>query len=221
FDVPDVDPVLLGRGKDATARLNDPHVSRVHCELQMEEGQLVVTDKGSAGGSFINGKKVATRQGLQPGDTLRIGETTLRFETGDMADQTTMAPTGRAGGRPDVSTQGLQELVGQTLAHYEIKEIIAKGQSGVVFKARDTKENRDVAIKVLGTEFSQDEEEVQRFIRAIKTTLPLRHPNLIAVYAAGKTGGHCWVAMEYVDGESLTQVIQRLGLAGMLDWRHA
>jgi serine/threonine-protein kinase len=50
--------------------------------------------------------------------------------------------------------------------------------------------------------------------------LPLRHPNLVALQAAGKTGAYCWVAMDYVDGESLTQVIQRIGVAGMLDWRH-
>jgi serine/threonine protein kinase len=43
----------------------------------------------------------------------------------------------------------------------------------------------------------------------------------VALYGAGKTSGYCWAAMEYVEGESLTQVIQRIGVAGMLDWRHA
>jgi serine/threonine-protein kinase len=91
----------------------------------------------------------------------------------------------------------------------------------MVFHATDTKDNRSVALKVLLPEFSRNEEEMQRFVRAMKTMLPLRHPNLIALYGAGKTGGYCWVAMEYIAGENLTQVIQRIGVAGMLDWRHA
>ena len=56
-----------------------------------------------------------------------------------------------------------------------------------------------------------DEESMQRFIRAMKTMLPIRHPNIVRLYAAGKTAGRCWLAMEYVDGESLTEVIRRIG----------
>jgi len=118
-------------------------------------------------------------------------------------------------------TERLADLAGKTLAHFEVGSIIAKRQSGVVFKARDTKENRDVALKVLKPDFSKDEDDMQRFIRAMKTMLPLRHPNLVALYGAGRTGNHCWVAMELVDGESLTQIIHRIGMAGMLDWRYA
>jgi serine/threonine-protein kinase len=55
----------------------------------------------------------------------------------------------------------------------------------------------------------------------MKTALPLRHPHLVTVYGAGKSGLYCWVAMEYVAGENLTQVIERLGVGGVLDWRHA
>jgi serine/threonine protein kinase len=54
----------------------------------------------------------------------------------------------------------------------------------------------------------------------MQTMLPLRHPNLVAVYGAGKTGGHCWVAMEFVEGQNLAEKIRRAG-AGQLDWRHA
>jgi serine/threonine protein kinase len=51
--------------------------------------------------------------------------------------------------------------------------------------------------------------------------LPIRHPNLVNLFGAGKTGPYCWIAMEYVQGESMTQVIQRIGTANMLDWRFA
>jgi serine/threonine-protein kinase len=77
-----------------------------------------------------------------------------------------------------------------------------------------------VALKVLQPEFSRNDDEMQRFIRAMKTVLPLRHPNIVTLLGAGKTGLFCWVAMEYIEGESMTQVIQRIGVAGMLDWKY-
>ena len=75
------------------------------------------------------------------------------------------------------------------------------------------------ALKVMQPEFARHEDDVQRFVRAMKTMLPLRHPNLVAVLGAGKSGPYCWVSMELVEGESLTEVIARIGVAGMLDWK--
>ncbi len=111
-------------------------------------------------------------------------------------------------------------LVGQTLSHYALDSILAKGATGVVFRARDVNDGQVVAFKALRAEFAKNEEDMQRFVRGMKTVLPLRHPNLVTLLAAGKTGAYCWMAMEYVEGESMTQVIQRLGVAGMLDWRY-
>jgi serine/threonine-protein kinase len=115
----------------------------------------------------------------------------------------------------------LGELSGTVLAHFQVGPVLARGRSGVVFRARDVERERDVALKVLRPEFSRNAKEMQRFIRAMKTMLPLRHPNLVTLYGAGKKGPYCWIAMEYIEGESLTKVIQRIGVAGMLDWRHA
>ena len=77
-----------------------------------------------------------------------------------------------------------------------------------------------MALKVLEPSFSQSEESVQKFVEAMKQVLPLRHANLVKVYGAGKAGPHCWVAMEYVPGESLAAVIGRIESGGMLDWRN-
>jgi len=99
--------------------------------------------------------------------------------------------------------------------------VIAVGTSGVVFKAQDVKEDREVALKVYVPQFAESEEELQRFIRAVKTMLPMRHPNLVTLYGGGKTGPYCWMAMEYVDGESLEETIARIGKRGKLDWRLA
>jgi tRNA A-37 threonylcarbamoyl transferase component Bud32 len=115
----------------------------------------------------------------------------------------------------------LGELSGSVLSHFHVGIVVARGKSGVVFRARDLSHQRDVALKVLKPEFARNENEVQRFIRSMKTMMPLRHPNLVTLHGAGKKGPYCWIAMEYVEGESLSQVIHRIGVAGMLDWRHA
>jgi serine/threonine protein kinase len=185
--------------------------------VQVEAGGATVIDSNSAGGTFVNGERVAQRE-LRGGDVIQVGDTHLRFHDDAAAEQATIAPAappGRATGEP------LAALSGQTLGHFEIGPVVARGQSSAVFRARDTRDGKEVALKVLRPEFSRDEEEMQRFVRAMKTMMPLRHPNLVALHGAGKTGQHCWIAMEYVEGESLTQVIQRIGVAGMLDWRNA
>lgn len=211
---------VLGRQQDAAYKLNDPRVSRSHCQLHWEGDQVRLSDLGSTGGTFVNGVKIGDHI-LSPGDTIRVGDSTLRFQLGDVAG-TTLTDAGKQKADNDSqATEQLAELSGRTLGHYQIGTMIGKGQSAMVFQATDTKDNKTVALKVMQPAFSRDEEEMQRFVRAMKTMLPLRHPNLIALYGAGKTGPYCWVAMERVEGENLTQVIQRIGVAGMLDWKYA
>ena len=74
---------------------------------------------------------------------------------------------------------------------------------------------------MLHSDFTSDDEDVQRFIRAMTTVVGLHHPNLIALYGAGKQGATCWFAMEYVDGEPLTKLIEKFGTLKMLDWQFA
>lgn len=218
FTIPGADPLLIGRSKATTTQLTDPHVSRVHCQVQRQGERTVLSDTSSVVGTLVNGKRVR-KHTLRAGDVIKVGETEIRFVSDEIAERSTLGPDALPGGKSGAVEQ-LSELAGKTLSHYEVGAVLAKGQTGMVFRARDTKEEREVALKVLQPEFSKNDDEMQRFIRAIKTMLPLRHPNLVTLYGAGKTGGYCWIAMEYVEGESMTQVIQRIGTAGMLDWKY-
>jgi serine/threonine protein kinase len=213
------DDNLLGRGKDALYQLNDPRTSRAHCRIVRDGDRVTVVCLGGSGGALVNGKPVQKEQALKPGDVVRVGDTQLRLQIGDLpvheARDNPAAPAAEA------KAHKLEALVGQKLAHYDVGPVIGQGTTCMVFHATDTKDNRAVALKVLLPEFSKDEDEMQRFVRAVKTVLPLRHPNLISMYAAGKTGPHCWVAMEYIAGEDMVRVIERIGVAGMLDWRYA
>ncbi|MFO0811072.1 MAG: FHA domain-containing serine/threonine-protein kinase [Gemmataceae bacterium] len=218
------DALMLGRSHDAFYRINDPRVSRSHCQIKLDGDRVTVDCNGGSGGTKINGQVVKTKT-IAPGDVLEVGDTKLRLAMGDfpmdvvkaaVAGASTVGPTAAA-----PSPDKLEALSGKTLSHYEIGPAIGKGRVGMVFQAHDTKNGRDVAIKVLLPEFSKNEEEMKRFVRGMQNAMPLRHPNLIAVYGAGKAGPHCWIAMEYVAGENMTQEIQRIGVAGMLDWKHA
>jgi serine/threonine protein kinase len=203
----------VGRSQATPTRLTDASVSRVHFEVEYDGSEAVLVNI-SSNGTVVNGERVERRE-LRPGDVIRVGATELRFHD-TTTEPTTVAPAPK----PPAGGEQLVKLVGQTLAHYKVEDVIARGATGTVFRASDTKDGQAVALKVLQPEFSKNEEEMQRFVRAMKTVLTLRHPNLVALYGAGKTGAYCWVAMEHVEGESMTQAIQRIGVAGMLDWKY-
>ncbi len=213
--------LMLGRAQNAFYRVNDPRVSRSHCQLLLQGDQVTVVCNGGSGGTKVNGATVQ-KQVLKLGDVLQVGDSQMRLQMGDFPlDVALAAARATPAAAPAPPPDELEALGGQTLGHYEIGPVIGKGHIGVVFHATDTKDNRPVALKVLRPEFSKNDEEMQRFVRGMKAALQLRHPNLVATYGAGKTRAYCWVAMEYIAGENMTQVIGRIGVAGMLDWKHA
>lgn len=215
------DNVYLGRSRATHTQLIDPHVSRVHCEIKQAGDSYVLTDCESPGGSFINGKRV-TQQNLRPGDLIRIGTTHLQFvddQGGPAAGVPVALPAGKPAPHRVLPGKWAHALVGKTFSHFQLGPILARGRSGYVFHGRDVKRNLPIVVKVLDPAISNDNKLMHRFVRAMKTVLPLRHPHLVRVYGAGKTEGHCWVAKEYVRGESLAAVISRIDVAGHLDWR--
>jgi serine/threonine protein kinase len=215
--------LMLGRGPQSFYHVTDGRVSRAHCQVLLEGDRVMVICNGGSGGTLVNGKPVKS-QALKLGDVVRVGDTELRLQMGDFPLAVALGAVKQAPAGPPIpqpSPDQLESLVGQTLAHYQIGPVVGTGQIGMVFQATDANDHRPVALKVLLPEFSKNDEEMQRFVRGMKTALPLKHPNIVRLYGAGKTGPYCWVAMEYVAGESLMRVIGRIGVAGMLDWRHA
>jgi serine/threonine protein kinase len=110
-------------------------------------------------------------------------------------------------------------MIGDTLGPYELTEVIGKGASGVVFKAKDIEKDTVAAVKVLSPQATSNDEQRQRFVRAMKTMLPIRDDRIVRLYKAGKKGPYCWAAMEYIEGENLSQLIKRIGIEDMLDWK--
>ncbi len=204
--------LVVGRGDASDTQINDPSLSRVHFELAHTGTSILIADRGSSSGTFVNGHRV-TAADIANGSVIRVGDTDLLLTNlNESSDRTTSPALGSA-------VKPLADLVGSRIGPYQLEKILGRGSNGVVFFARDEEHQRVAAVKVLTPQFATDEDQRQRFIRAMKTMLPIHHDRIIRLYNAGKTGPYCWAGMEYIDGEDLTQLIARTGIEGMLDWR--
>ena len=106
---------------------------------------------------------------------------------------------------------------GQNLAHYEILAKIGIGGMGEVYRARDERLDRDVAIKVLPASVAQDAGRIARFEREVQLTSQLNHPNTIAIYDYGRTPeGVFYYAMEYLNGINLQDLVDQAQFQGLL-----
>ncbi len=103
-------------------------------------------------------------------------------------------------------------MIGQKLLHYDIVEKLGEGGMGVVYKARDTHLDRFVAIKVLPAEKVADPERKRRFVQEAKAASALNHPNIVHVYDITADSGVDFIAMEFVAGKTLDQLISRKGM---------
>src|SRR5262249_33746741 len=99
--------------------------------------------------------------------------------------------------------------VGTDLGSYEITALLGKGGMGEVYRARDTKLKREVAIKILPEAFSLDHERVNRFQREAEVLASLNHPNIGAIYDLQQADDMRFLVLELVEGETLADRIQR------------
>jgi eukaryotic-like serine/threonine-protein kinase len=103
----------------------------------------------------------------------------------------------------------LLDLVGKDLLHFHVLERLGQGGMGVVYRALDTRLRRLVALKVLGPRYFADEHSKALVFREARSAAAVNHPNLAAIYDVVETDDVAFLVMEYVDGESLREVIRR------------
>src|SRR5499426_3243299 len=99
--------------------------------------------------------------------------------------------------------------IGTQLGSHEITALLGKGGMGEVYRARDLKLKREVAIKILPEEFSRDADRVSRFQREAEVLASLNHPNIAAIHDLEEANGSCYLVLELVEGQTLADRLKR------------
>ena len=105
-------------------------------------------------------------------------------------------------------------MVGRKLGSYEVVDKLGEGGMGEVWRARDARLNRSVALKVLPAGMADDPTRRQRFEQEARALAALNHPNIVAVYDIGQADGQAYLVSELVEGESLRKLIERGPVSG-------
>ena len=177
----------LGRSSRNTIRISEGKVSREHARIVFVGDAYRLEDLGSSNGTYVNGQRISSHV-LRNGDVIRIGESEYTFYAA--VDD---------------------PLVGGRLGDYQILERLGKGGMGSVYRARQISMEREVAIKVMRPELAKRPEFVESFNREARLAGQLQHPAVIAIHDFGEAEGRLFFSMEYVQGETAFERLERQG----------
>lgn len=175
----------LGRSSKNLIRVPEGNASRHHARIFKEGDNYTIEDLNSSNGTYVNETRI-TRQVLNENDVIRIGKTLFTFSAADD-----------------------DPLIGQDIRGYIIKRRLGKGGMGTVYLALQRSMDRDVALKILKPELSNNPEFITRFEEEARFAGRLNHRNIIGVHDFGSTSSLHFFSMEYVQGEDLQNRIDR------------
>ncbi|MCA9051155.1 MAG: protein kinase, partial [Planctomycetaceae bacterium] len=197
--------VLVGRGDDARLALpKDPRCSRLHCRFEIVPPQCTVVDLKSTNGTLVNGRRME-RAKLKDSDTVQVGTSKIRIHI----------QQGREG-----SSQNLNAVLDTyhpmqdtpQIPGYEVMEQIGNGRFGVVYRGRQIRTGRDVAVKLLSSTAVPDQEEIQQFIHETSVSVKLRHPRIVETLDFGIHEGMPYLVLEYINTINIRTLLEQQSL---------
>jgi tRNA A-37 threonylcarbamoyl transferase component Bud32 len=110
-------------------------------------------------------------------------------------------------------------MIGKTLKHYEVEKLLGKGGMGVVYRARDVRLDRPVALKILKPELTADPDKKKRFLQEARSASAVTHPAIAQIYDVDEVEGKAFMVMEFVEGKTVSQLItdRELDLVGSVE----
>ncbi|HSE37659.1 MAG TPA: protein kinase, partial [Blastocatellia bacterium] len=172
------------------------------------------------------GKLLEAALGMEPEeravflDAACAGDEELRREVESLIASDEQAASFIAGGALDMAAglMGSTQLeVARKIGHYEIISLLGAGGMGEVYLGQDTKLDRKVAIKLLASESTADNQSNRRLIREARAAAKLDHPNICAIHEVGEENGRTFIVMQHLEGETLASRLER-GPMELRDW---
>jgi len=205
---PIAEVAILGRGYSVDIPIVDSKASRTHAKITKVCDTYFIQDMGSRNGTYVNDEQILERRRLNPDDVVRVGRTRMVFR--DAAGAASTA-------EDDLSLRGREESTEHSMSNdrpdapkqigkFEILGRIGGGGMADVYKARHVENDVIVALKVIKDSVAAKPEFARRFHdKEAQIARRLEHPNLIEIYEDGVADGKDYLAMEYVEGDSLLE----------------
>ncbi len=208
----------------AAAILGEIFAARGQLSIAITKLQLAIGDTELSKASIDSYYKLATiyQEDDKVREALEIYEKVMAFDYHFLDVEKRLAECraslpdeepllGASNANPD-GGEGARGFVGSgEPGRYQIIGEVGRGGMGIVYKVQDTVLDRVVAFKVLPQALSENSQAVANFMREAQAAAKLNHPNIVTVYDTGEQQGRCYIAMEYVEGTTLKQILKRRG----------
>ena len=194
--------VAVGRATNNDLVIADGAMSLMHCRIHVGEADVMMTDLGSTNGTWVNGERIVSAS-LQDGDGVVMGETKARVQI------PFRAPSGTIISKPEGEAISADDLSGDIFGSvsYSLNRKIADGGMGSIYEAQQFGAEgfmKKVAIKTILPKYAKREAQIASFVGEARLVANLVHQNIVQIHHLGRHEGGYYIAMEYIDGITLT-----------------